>query len=129
MPCQHARATSVRVCTDLSVRLQRRCLGYMDNLLCKLRHGEQRPVSLVDICNKQRGCAMPASYRHAELHFVRLPYRLLDERLASVELLLCHVRDRSAATVPGRHSSHGKRRQRMLRHDRGKGVHANDVPS
>jgi hypothetical protein len=129
MPRQHARATSVHVCTDLSFGLHRRHLGCVDNLLCKLRHGQQRPVSLGDICSKQRGCAMPASHRHAELHFARLPCRLLDGGLASVELLLCHVWDRSAATVQGHHSSHGTRRQRMLRHDRGKGVHANDVPS
>jgi len=119
----------VHVCTDLSFRLHCRRLGYVDNLLCKLRYGQQRPLSLGDICSKQRGCAMPGSHRYADVRFVRLPYRLLDERLASVELLLRHVRDRTATTVPGHHSSHGKRRHRMLRHNRGKGVHANDVPS
>ncbi len=129
MPRQYARATSVHVCADLSFRLHCRRLGYVDNLLCKLRYGQQRPLSLGDICSKQRGCAMPGSNRYTELHFVRLPYRLLDGRLASVELLLCHVRDRSAAAVPGHHSSHGERRHRMLRHNRGKGVHANNMPS
>ena len=119
----------MHVHTNLSFRLHRRRLGYVDNLLCKLRYGQQRPLSLGDICSKRWGRAMPGPHRRAELQFVRLPYRLLDERLASVELLLRHVRDRSATTVPGHHNSHGKRRHRMLRHDRGKGVHANDVPS
>ena len=72
---------------------------------------------------------MPGSHRNADLRYIRLPCRLLDRCLASVELRLCHVRDHRAATVPGHCSSHGKRRQRMLTHDRGKGVHTNDVPN
>ena len=119
----------MHICTDLSFRLHRRRVGYVDVLLCELWHGQQQPVSLSVVCSKRRRCAMPGSHRYADVRFVRLPYRLLDERLASVELLLRHVRDRTATTVPGHHSSHGKRRQRMLRHDRGKGMHANDVPS
>ena len=100
MPRQHARATSVHVCTDLSFRLHRRRLGYVDNLLCKLRYGQQRPLSLGDICSKRRWCAMPGSHRSAELQYFQLSYRLFDGHLASVELLLGHLWDWSSAMDP-----------------------------
>ena len=88
----------MHICTDLSFRLHRRRVGYVDVLLGELWHGQQQPVSLGVVCSKRRRCAMPGSQRSTGLQYFQLPNRLFDGHLASVELLLGHLWDWSSAT-------------------------------
>ena len=90
----------MHICTDLSFRLHRRRVGYVDVLLCELWHGQQQSVSLGVVCSKRRRCAMPGSQRSAGLRYFQLPNRLFDGHLASLELLLGHLWDWSSATDP-----------------------------
>jgi hypothetical protein len=101
----------------LPYRLHRQWVGCVDIVLCELRHRHHGHVSLGIGC-KQCWCSMSGSHGDTELQHVRLPHRLFDGRLASLELLLSYVWD----PLSGKDSSHRcsghKRRQRVLKHDR-----------
>jgi len=106
----------------MSFRLHRRCVGDVGTLLWKLRHGQQRPVSMGIVGNKRGWRTMSGSDRNAGLQSFRLPYRLFDGRMASLELLLSHVRGSNSATDPC-HCGVGRNwRHRMPQHDRNLGM-------
>ena len=102
----------------LPYRLHRQWVGCVDIVLCQLRHRPYWHLSLGIGCCKQCWGSLSGSHGDTELLHFRLPQRLFDGSLASLELLLSYVWDHLSAADSSHRSSGHKRRQRLLKHDR-----------
>ena len=98
--------------------LHRECVGFVDIVLCELRHREYGHLSLCIGCNKQCWCSMSSSHGDTRLQHFQLSHRLFDGRLASLERLLSYMWDCLSAAESSHRCSGHKRRQRLLKYDR-----------